>query len=142
MTSLAPSTIALLALIELYLEQSQRRKAMRPILVFLANHTLRADRVPAAATSPVVTDKTSRQDLRAQRAHRAEAIMSLAASVAPFEALLTRYPATVAIELRTSMLWALVMRGTSSSENSVTPRSAAWRACAGLASGSHSPMIT
>ena len=48
----------------------------------------------------------------------------------------------VACELSTSMLWARVIRGTSSSEKSVTPRSAAARASPGIPSGSHKPITT
>ena len=46
----------------------------------------------------------------------------------------------VAIDDSASMLWARVMRGMSSIENALTPRSATAWAAAGSASGSEKPM--
>ena len=52
------------------------------------------------------------------------------------------YPATVAIDESASIDWARVMRGTSSMENSVTPRSTATASAAGSSSGRRKPIIT
>ena len=52
-----------------------------------------------------------------------------------------RYPATQPIELSTSMLWALVIRGINSSANSEMPRSAARLMNCASPSGSHMPTM-
>ena len=51
------------------------------------------------------------------------------------------YPATVAIDDRASMLWARVIRGISSIEKLVTPRSAISRAASAADRGSERPMM-